>query len=358
MVKGESASSITPENGNMKSHDQVSQKPNLLIGTDVVGDDSVRILSRYATVFKSMAFDEKALLDLLPSTDVLLVFSWPRFLTRENLAKMCNLRFIQSILAGANHIPFSQLDRRMIVSSNAGAYSDEVAEYAWALLLSAAKGIVDFHNSVRSGQWNLRRTLDGKEVTILEEKTLGILGYGGIGSRVAKIGKGFGMSIQAFTRSPIKQNGVKSFQGEKGLFRVLSESDAVMISLPLTNSTNKIVGGQQLASMKKNGILVNIARGELVDEKALYKHLKMNPHFQYVTDVWWYREGKESLQTSYPFFDLPNFIGTPHVSGPSGLATGKPVRLAVENVIRFLRGLRPRNIVDPAEYLATDRQDY
>ena len=140
--------------------------------------------------------------------------------------------------------------------------------------------------------------------------------------------------------------------------RVLAESDAVIISLPLTRFTNKIVGADKLAMMKKDAILVNIARGELVDEAALYEHLKANPDFRYATDVWWYREGKESLQTAHPFFELPNFIGTPHASGPSGLATGKPVKLAVENVIRFLRGLRPKNIVNRAEYLVTDRQEY
>ena len=342
----------------MKDQGKASTKPNLLIATDVVGPDSIQALTRYAKIFNLATLDEKSLLDLLPFVDALLVFSWPRFLTRENLRKMSNLRFIQSILAGVNHIPFAQLDKKVRVSSNAGAYSDEVAEYAWSLLLSAAKRIVDFHNSIKVGQWSLRRTLDGKEVMILEKKTLGILGYGGIGSRVAKVGKGFEMSIQAFTRTPIKENGVKSFQGEKGLLRVLSESDAVVISLPLTNSTHKILSGRQLAMMKKNAILVNVARGELVDEEALYGHLKMNPDFQYATDVWWYRDGKESLQTSHPFFDLPNFVGTPHVSGPSGLATGKPVRLAVENVVRFSRGLRPRNVADPAEYSVTDRQDY
>jgi phosphoglycerate dehydrogenase-like enzyme len=225
-------------------------------------------------------------------------------------------------------------------------------------LLSAAKRVVDFHNAVKTEQWTLRRTLGGKEVTILEERTLGILGYGGIGSAVAQIGKGFSMKIYAFSRKPVRENGVRSFQGDKGLLTVLAESDAVIVSLPLTELTNKIIGAEKLATMKKDAILVNIARGELTDETALYEHLKANPDFRYATDVWWYREGKESLKTTHPFFELPNFIGTPHVSGPSGLATGKPVKFAVENVIRFLRGLKPKNIVNPAEYLVTDRQEY
>ena len=333
-------------------------KPNLLITTDAVDKRSIQPLSKYARVFSSTGLDEASLIQLLPSIDILLVFFWPSFLTPENLSRMTKLRLIQSILAGVNHIPFAQLDKKVVVCSNAGAYSDEVAEHAWALLLSAAKRIVDFHNSVKTEQWTLRRTLGGKEVTILEDKTLGILGYGGIGSAVAQTGKGFRMKIYAFSRKLVREKGVRSFQGDKGLLTVLAESDAVMVSLPLTELTNKIIGAEKLATMKKDAILVNMARGELVDETALYEYLKANPNFRYATDVWWYREGKESLKTTHPFFELPNFIGTPHVSGPSGLATGKPARFAVENVTRFLRGLKPRNIVNPAEYLVTDRQEY
>ena len=333
-------------------------KPTLLITTDVVDQDSVHALSRYARVVSSAGLDETSLTRLLPSIDGLLVFFWPSFLSPENLSRMNNLRFVQSILAGVNHIPFAQLNKKVIVCSNAGAYSDEVAEYAWSLLLSAAKRVVDFHNAVKTEQWTLRRTLGGKEVTILEDNTLGILGYGGIGSAVARIGKGFNMKIYAFSRKPIREKGLRSFQGDKGLLTVLTESDAVIVSLPLTKFTDKIIGADKLATMKKDAILVNIARGELVDETALYEHLRSNPDFRYAADVWWYREGKESLKTTHPFFELPNFIGTPHVSGPSGLATGKPVKFAVENVTRFLRGLRPRNIVNSAEYLTTDRQEY
>src|SRR5437867_8049560 len=203
---------------------------------------------------------------------------------------MSNLRLVQSILAGVNHIPFAQLDKKVVVCSNAGAYSDEVAEYAWSLLLSAAKRIVDFHNAVKIDQWTLRRTLDGKEVTILEEKTLGILGYGGIGSAVARIVKEFSMKIYAFSREPVREKGVRSFQGDKGLLRALAQSDAVILSLPLTKFTNKIIGADELRTMKKDAILVNIARGERVDETALYEHLKANADFRYATEAGWYRD--------------------------------------------------------------------
>ncbi len=331
----------------------------VLVTTDVVDDQSIHKLSKHATVYKLADIDEHRLSELLPTVDCLLVFSWPSLLTRDNLQKMSRLRFIQSILAGVNHIPFADLNKNVTVCSNAGAYSDEVAEYAWALLLSASKRIVELHNSIKEEKWTLKRTLEsGKEVTILKDKTLGILGYGGIGVEVARMARAFGMRVYAYSRKPRLLKGVRVFQGKTGLSRLLKESDAIVLALPLTNQTTRIIEGKMLAEMKKTTLLVNIARGELVDEKAVYDHMVANPNFRYATDVWWYREGRESLKTDYRFLSLPNFVGTPHVSGPSGLATGKPVRLAVENTIRFLKGLKPENIVDPSEYLAQAPQPY
>ena len=328
------------------------EKLNLLLGTDVVNENNITRLSKYSKVYRLGEQTAESLATILPQIDCLLIFSWPKELTPDNLQKMTTLRFIQSILAGVNHIPFANLRKEVIVCSNAGAYSEEVAEYAWGLLLSAAKRIVELHLSLREEKWTLRRTLDkGTEVSILKDKVIGILGFGGIGTTVARIAQGFGMRVYGYTREPRRVEGIKTFNGLNGLSELLRRSDYVVLALPLTSQTAKIIDARRLAEMKKDGILVNIARGELTDEKAVYDHLVANPNFRYATDVWWYRESRESLKTDFPFLSLPNFIGTPHVSGPSGLATGKPARLAVDNVIRFLRGLKPNNIVDRNEYL-------
>jgi len=324
---------------------------NLLITTSVVDEKSIKTLAKFSKVYKLADLSEDRLDEILPSIDCLLVFSWPTQLRIERLQGMTSLRFIQSILAGVNHIPFASLGKSVIVSSNAGAYSEEVAEYAWALLLSAAKRVVELHVSLREEKWSLRRTLDeGSEITVMRGKILGILGFGGIGKAVATIAKGFGMQLYAFSRKKRASKGVRVFTGPGGLTDLLKRSDAVVLALPLTSQTARIISAERLSEMKKDGILVNVARGELVDEKAMYDHLANNPNFRYATDVWWYRENRESLKTDYPFLSLPNFIGTPHVSGPSGLATGRPVQLASENTIRFLKGLHPRNIVNPEDY--------
>jgi phosphoglycerate dehydrogenase-like enzyme len=334
------------------------KKLNVLVGTDIVDQKNLDKLSKFADVNQLSKLAPDRLAEVLSNVDALLVFSWPKELTAENIARLSKLKFIQSILAGVNHIPFVSL-KNVIVSSNAGAYSEEVAEYAWALLLTAAKRTVDLHMSVKDGNWSLKRTLDpAREVTILHSGTLGILGFGGIGRAVAKIAKGFAMQVVAYSRSSGSIPGVRLYKGTAGLSEVLRKSDGVVLALPLTNQTTHIINASTLAEMKKSAILVNIARGELVEEKSVFDHMQANSNFRYATDVWWYREGRESLKTTYPFFSLTNFVGTPHVSGPSGLATGKPVELAIENTIRFLRGLKPKNVVDPSEYLAQGPQPY
>ena len=324
---------------------------NLLVTTDLLDKASLQRLSEHANLYLASSLSEEQLLGILPSIDAMMIFSWPKFLAEKNLDRMTRLRFIQSILAGVNHIPFSQLDKRIIVASNAGAYSGPVAEYAWALLLSAAKRIVEHHSAIREGHGVLVRHGDAAQgIRILNGKTLGILGYGGIGTAAARIARAFGMRVLGFARRAGREPGVTLLKGKGGLDRVLRESDVIVLTLPLTSTTTRIINKDLLSMMKPDTVLVNVGRGELVDEEALYQHLKSNPGFRYATDVWWYRENKESLETTRDFASLPNFIGTPHVSGPSGLSTGQPLKTAVENTLLFLTNKAPKNIVKRSDY--------
>jgi phosphoglycerate dehydrogenase-like enzyme len=326
-------------------------KQNLLVTTDLLDRSNTRRLARYSKVLISSKIRENELPEVLPSVDALMIFSWPTFLTDENLARMPRLKFIQSILAGVNHIPFSKLDRKIVVASNAGAYSGPVAEFACGLLLSAAKRITEHHTTIREGRGVLVRHGDAAQgIYILEGKTLGILGYGGIGQAVAKVARAMGMRVLAYGRRSRGTPGVTLLRDRKGLGRILGESDAIILALPLTKETTRIINGDSLSAMKDEMVLVNVARGELVDEDALYKHLREHPGFRYATDVWWYKEGKESLTTNHDFASLPNFIGAPHVSGPSGLATGLPVKVAVENTLRFLTKRPVKNTVNRTDY--------
>ena len=111
--------------------------------------------------------------------------------------------------------------------------------------------------------------------------------------------------------------------GGEGLLRVLRKSDAVVIALPLSKLTVGLIGAPELAAMKRDAILVNVARAELVDEEALYEHLSKNEWFTYATDVWQIKRGRETYASKFPLLKLPNFIGTPHVAGGSAASSGR-----------------------------------
>ena len=328
----------------LKSH-------KLLVTTALVGRSELKSLSKFAEVYRSDDMDGKSILNVLPEVDSVIFFSWPPFLTKENISAMKRLRFIQSILVGVDHIPFGSLGTDVVVSSNAGAYSLEVGEHVWALLLAAAKKIPEHHNRIREGETSMKAFAGAaKGIMVLHGRTLGILGYGGIGKMAATFGKAFGMRVIILTRQRTQDRSVTTYRGRSGLKRLLKESDAVVLAVPLTRRTKGIIGDEELHIMKKTSALVNVARGDLVDQEALYAHLVANPDFRYACDVWWFKHDRETLKTDLPLARLPNFIGTPHISGPTGLASGRPAKLAAENTIRYLRGLRPNNVVDRSEY--------
>jgi len=327
-------------------------KPNLLV-TNSFAKGRFDSLLPYAKVFWLDDLDEGELERLLPSIDCMLVQTWwPDSLTPERISRMSRLRFIQSGMAGVNHIPFKHLGKRVMVSSNAGGFSVGVAEFALALTLAAAKRVVKLDYAIRTGgfeaaQWgHLVR-----EVVLLRGRTLGILGYGGIGRALGSMGQALGMNLIAFSRHSRADREAQVFHGGDGLLRVLKKSDVVAIALPLSKLTVGLIGTAELAAMKADAILVNVARAEIVDEESLYRHLVKHPQFTYATDVWQIKRGKETYSSRFPFVKLPNFIGTPHVAGGSASLTGEPGKAATENLMRYLRGEAPQNVVDSSEYI-------
>jgi glycerate dehydrogenase len=238
------------------------------------------------------------------------------------------------------------------VSSNAGGFSTGVGEFALALLLAAAKRVVRFDRAMRTGEFGPAKLDDFvRDIVHLKGKTLGVLGYGGIGRAVGSMGRALGMNLVAFSRHPSSQDDVQVLNGGEGLHRALRTSDAIVIALPLSKLTVGLIGGTELAMMKRDAILVNVARAEIIDEEALYHHLVKHPRFTYATDVWQIKRGKETYSSKFPLMKLSNFIGTPHVAGGGSALTGEPGKAAVENLVRYLKGEAPLNVVDPSEYI-------
>lgn len=322
----------------------------LLLGSDFPAEDLGEV-ARYADVYRIGAMNEEELDAILPSIDCLLVAFWPGRLDRSRLSRMTKLSLVQSVLAGVNHVPFPDLPAEVVVCSNAGAYSVEVGEFAWGLLLAAAKRIVKLDAEVRKPGYSPPRPLElGRQIVVLRGRRLGVLGHGGIGRVVARFGRAFGMEVAVLARRKVEDGGLVSMHGREGLEELLQSSDALVVALPRTRSTEKLIGRVELSMMKRDAVLVNVSRAEIVDQEAIYDHLTKNPGFVYATDVWWTEGGRESYAPRLPFRELENFIGTPHASGPSATVGGGPLRSAVANLLCFFRGEQLVNVADRTDY--------
>src|SRR5437764_15133711 len=214
--------------------------------------------------------------------DVLLSWNFPREILPHEYPRLQHVKFIQLISAGADHMPFAELPSHIIVASNPGGYATPMAEQVIAMTLALAKRLLIEHQKLRNGefdQFTPNRMLSGT--------TAGILGFGGIGRATARLMRAFGMHIYALNQSGTSPEPTDFMGTLQDLAHVLWESDVVVISLPRTKATRGLIGEEELAWMKPNAILVNVARGAIIDEEALYHHVKSHPSFLAGIDAWW-----------------------------------------------------------------------
>ena len=328
------------------------RRAKLLVAQTANRKEEFAPLARYADIYWLDEMSEEEQSKVLPLVDCLYSHGWPKAL-EQKLPLMKGLRLYQAGNAGVNNVRFDLLGSEVVVCSNAGSYSDEVGEFAIGLMLAAGKSLARFDRELRAGTFKNQRLDDlGRQVAFFKGKTLGVIGYGGIGRSSARLGIALGMRILALGRHPTKDRGVRLLRGKAGLSKLLKESDAIVLAVPLTNETRGMIGKDELALMKPTATLVNIARGEVVQKQAIYDHLAKNARFQYATDVWWPGQGaSETFAPDLPFLELANFVCTPHASGPSALASGSVLKGVVENLTRYFKGRPLENVVDRSEYL-------
>ncbi|MDG6919626.1 MAG: 3-phosphoglycerate dehydrogenase [Nitrososphaerota archaeon] len=260
---------------------------------------------------------------------------WPHRIPSGLLGKMKGLEMIQAMSAGVDALDFSALPTGVKLFSNAGAFTEAVAEHAWGLLLGAAKGI-----HVRN-----QRTTPYK----LRNKTLVVVGAGSIGSGVARLAKSLGMRTVGVSRS-FRDLGVFDERAPvASLGEKMKGADAIVMALPLTKKTRGILTYDLLMAAKESVIVVNVGRGECVNEDGLVRWLKERPGSRFATDVFWVKGGRETFDT--PAWDLPNFAGTLHVSGsPLGEDLSAMKAAAAANVRTYFETGTAQNLVDTSEY--------
>jgi glyoxylate reductase len=264
---------------------------------------------------------------------------------RALLDAMPNLAFVSSVSVGVDHIDVDALTRRGIpVGHTPGVLVDTTADTAFALLLAAARRVAEGDRYIRDGNWRPGKRWSpdfflGKDVS---GSTLGIVGLGAIGQAVARRAAGFGMRVLGWTPSGRVVPGVENVSLEE----LLARSDFVSVHLALTAATRNLLDAGRIAAMKPGAVLVNTARGGIVDELALARALDNGHLFAAGLDVF----EREPVNLDNPLLQHPRVVVVPHIGSATTQTRGKMVELAVQNALAALQGQRMPHCVNAQVY--------
>jgi phosphoglycerate dehydrogenase-like enzyme len=288
-------------------------------------------------VYNDRAATEDELLARLAGAHVLFNIRVFTRITDDLLAKLPELELIVVFGTGTDNIDLDAATHRGVVVCNAaGANARSVAEHTLALLLATVRHVPRGDRELRAGRWQHHETME------LEGKTLGVLGLGAIGSRVARLGRALDMRVLAWNRTPDAERAAACGATLTDLETVLREADALCLCLTLTPETRGLLDAERLALMKPSAVLINTARAALVDEDALLAALREGRLAGAGLDVF----TEEPLPPTSPWLTVENVVVTPHAGWVSREARDRLVRVPVDAVLGFLAG-EPFNVVNP-----------
>ena len=260
------------------------------------------------------------------------------------------LKLLQKTGAGVDDMPFDALREETWMANTSGSNPVPVAEGAVALVFALAKKVIQRHGSFMEGRGVGRGVM-------LSGKKAGIVGFGSIGQEVGRMLQCMGMRMLAVKRRSddelAEAMGLEFLGTPDDLIHVMSESDFVVVTAPLTPETRGMIGEEELQAMKPTAYIVNVARAAIIEEESLYRALSEGCIAGAAIDVWWTPhfwdplwnpEGK--LASEYPFWELPNVICTPHSIVSTDSRSDAGLKIMVENILRVKRGEPPINQVD------------
>ena len=254
------------------------------------------------------------------------------------------LKMIAQLAVGFDNVDVQEATKRGIyVSNTPEVLTDTTADFAWALLMTLARRVVEADKYVRTGRWKVGwhpAMLQGRDVY---GATIGIVGAGRIGYAVAKRATGFSMKILFYDVIP-RPEMEKDFGAKKvDLDTLLKQSDFVSIHVPLMKETHHLINAEKLRLMKKTAYLINNSRGPVVDEKALYDALNEGRIAGAGLDVF----EQEPAPLDNPLLKLDNVVVAPHISSASYETRSKMAEMVADNLVAFFEGKKPPNLVNP-----------
>ncbi|MFC0274381.1 2-hydroxyacid dehydrogenase [Metabacillus herbersteinensis] len=258
------------------------------------------------------------------------------------LEKAKNLKIVSNMAVGYNNIDVEAATKKGIMITNTpGVLTETTADLTFALLMATARRIVESSNYIREGKWETwsPMLLTGQDIY---GSTLGIIGMGRIGEALAKRAAGFNMKLLYHNRSRKEELEQELGLSYTDMNSLLRESDFVCVLTPLTPETKNLIDYEQLALMKETAVLINTARGGVVNEEALYEALKNGEIWAAGLDVF----EQEPISMENPLLSLPNVIAIPHIGSASITTRKNMAKLAADNLLQGLSGKEPKNLVN------------
>jgi phosphoglycerate dehydrogenase-like enzyme len=256
------------------------------------------------------------------------------------------LRWVHSGAAGVGGSLFPEIrDSDVIFTNSAGTHGVPVAEHAVAMMFYFARALDQVEANRRAGRlWDRDPIACAPSpVGELVDSVVCVVGYGGIGREVGRRAKGLGMQVWAVKRSGGEvPEDVDRLFGPDALLEALAGSDYVVLTVPHTPETELLIGADELSAMKEGAVLINVARGRIIDEAALLGALRSRAVRGAGLDVFW----EEPLPSSSPLWDLDNVCITPHIGGVSPRFWERETELIIENARRYLAGAPMLNVVN------------
>ncbi len=293
---------------------------------DAAGGDAEIVVTSYKEAAEHAA-DADVILGIVPP---------------ELFAAAPNLRWVQSISSGVDSFMYPEfINSPVVLTSEKGLVGEHLADHGFGLLLMLTRQLAAARD-LGPEAWNHRPELRAQEIE-LTGSTMGIIGFGGTGRAMARRAAAFGMNVRAVDRDPVPSgDGVRRVETPDDLLDMLGASDVIAICCPLTEETNKLINANSLAACKSGAYLVNVTRGEVMDEAALVGALKSGQLRGAGLDV----APREPLPEDSELWSLPNVVMTPHTAGASQFRAQRNLERFIDNLGRFSRGETLEGIID------------
>ncbi|TCC96828.1 2-hydroxyacid dehydrogenase [Pedobacter psychroterrae] len=303
-------------------------KKNVLL-LETIADEALGYLSKHVNVFT--AYDEASLKTAVDTQEIHAIITRGKGqIDKALLEAFPAVKVVARCGVGLDNVAVNEATSRNVMVINApGSNAATIAEHTFSLMLMLMRNMYESARQVKQGNWNWRNQYSGDE---LNGKTLGIIGMGNIGQRVAKLGEAFGMHVIYWSRSAKDSTASLLTMDE-----VLRQSDVISLHLPLTSETDKLIGADQIELMKPGSLLINTARAALIDHQVLLEALDNAKIAGFAADVL----PEEPPLKDEPIINHPKTIITPHSGSLTAATYQKMCYLTVQNVVAVLTGNEP-----------------